>query len=137
VTDATNARAWVRRLLTDPIDGTVTSIDTRRRRFSGALATFIRLRDQVCRDPYYDAPIRDLDHLHDYAAGGPTSADNGVGLCRRGNLVDQVPGWHTSGTARHRFVVTPTGHHYKSRPPPALGPSLTTQPACHQQARAG
>jgi len=124
-------------LLTDPIDGTVTSMDTRRRRFSGALATFIRLRDQVCRNPYCDAPIRDLDHLHDYAAGGPTSADNGVGLCQRGNLVDQVPGWHAGGTSRHRFIVIPTGHRYSSRPPPALGPSLTTRQAGQRHARAG
>ena len=137
VTDANRARAWVRRLLTDPIDGTVTSMDTRRRRFSGALAVFIRLRDQVCRDPYCNAPIRDLDHLHDYANGGSTSAENGVGLCQRGNLVDQVPGWQTSGTGRHRIIVTPTGHRYESRPPPALGPSLTVGRVVHQQARAG
>jgi len=137
VEDANRARAWVRRLLTDPIDGTVTSIDPRRRRFSGALAAFIRLRDQVCRDPYCDAPIRDLDHLHDHARGGPTSAENGVGLCQRGNLVDQVPGWHIGGTARHRVIITPTGHRYESRPPPALGPSLTTELAAYRTARAG
>lgn len=136
VTEATRARAWVRRLITDPIDGTVTTIDTRRRRFSGALAVFIRLRDQVCRDPYCDAPIRDLDHLHDYAAGGPTTAQNGIGLCRRGNLVDQVPGWHITGTARDRVIVTPTGHTYQSRPPPALGPSLTAEPDTPVVARA-
>jgi hypothetical protein len=141
VTDVTNAgkaRAWVRRLLTDPVDGTVTGMDSRRRRFSGALATFVRLRDQVCRDPYCDAPIRDLDHLHDYADGGTTRAENGIGLCRRGNLVDQVPGWRITGTGRQRVIVTPTGHRYESRPPPALGPSLTSQrPATHQEARAG
>jgi hypothetical protein len=138
VTDANQARAWVRRLLTDPVNGTVTGMDSRRRRFSGALATFVRLRDQVCRDPYCDAPIRDLDHLHDYADGGTTRAENGIGLCRRGNLVDQVPGWSITGTSRHRIIVTPTGHRYESRPPPALGPSLTMQkPATHQEARAG
>jgi len=137
-TEAGRARAWVRWLITDPIDGTVTSIDTRRRRFSGALAVFIRLRDQVCRDPYCDAPIRDLDHWHDYARGGPTSAENGIGLCQRENLVDQVPGWHITGTARERVIVTPTGHRYESQPPPALGPTLTTQRAAEpQEARAG
>jgi len=137
VTAANRARAWIRRLNTDPIDGTLTSMDTRRRRFSGALATFIRLRDQVCRDPYCDAPIRDLDHLHDHAAGGPTSADNGIGLCQRGNLVDQIPGWRTTGTSRQRFVVTPTGHTYPSRPPPALGPTLTSPTTSQEEAQAG
>ncbi len=121
---ATSARVWVRRLLTDPIDDTVATIDTRRRRFDGALAVLINARDQVCRDPYCSAPIRDLDHLHTYANGGPTTADNGIGLCQRGNLVDQIPGWHTTGTAKHRVVITPTGHRYDTRPPPALGPRL-------------
>ena len=125
---ARQARAWVRRILTDPVDGTVTSIDTRRRRFSGALAVFLRLRDQNCRDPYCDAPIRDLDHIHDHARGGPTSAANGQGLCQRGNLVRDMPGWTSTGTGRHRRLTTPTGHHYDSHPPPVLGPTLTTRP---------
>jgi MOSC domain-containing protein YiiM len=60
---AAQARVWVRRLLTDPIDDTVATIDTKRRRFDGALAVLINARDQVCRDPYCNAPIRDLDHL--------------------------------------------------------------------------
>jgi len=122
---ARRARAWVRRILTDPVDGTVTSIDTRRRRFSGALAVFLRLRDQNCRDPYCDAPIRDLDHLHGHAQGGATSSANGQGLCQRGNLVREMPGWSSTGTGRHRQITTPTGHVYDSHPPPALGPSLT------------
>ncbi len=123
---ARQARAWVRRILTDPVDGTVTSIDTRRRRFSGALAVFLRLRDQHCRDPYCDAPTRDLDHIHDHARGGPTSAANGQGLCQRGNLVREMPGWSSTGTGRNRQITTPTGHHYDSHPPPALGPTLAT-----------
>ena len=135
---ATQARVWVRRLLTDPIDDTVATIDTKRRRFDGALAVLINARDQVCRDPYCTAPIRDLDHLHDHATGGATSADNGIGLCQRGNLVDQIPGWHTTGTATHRIVITPTGHRYDTRPPPALGPRLprTDKPG-EQLPRAG
>jgi hypothetical protein len=124
--EAVKARVWVRRLLTDPIDGAVATIDTRRRRFDGALAVLINARDQVCRDPFCNAPIRDLDHLHDYADGGPTTADNGVGLCQRGNLVDQIAGWATEGTAKHRVVITPTGHRYDTRPPPVLGPTLPT-----------
>ncbi len=129
------ARAWIRRVLTDPVDGTVTSIDTRRRRFSGALATFIRLRDQNCRDLYCDAPIRDLDHLHGYAGGGSTTAANGQGLCQRDNLVRELPGWTTTGTGNHRVTTTPTGHTYTSRPPPALGVSLRARPAPTPAAR--
>lgn len=115
------ARRYVRRIFTDPVDDTVAHVDTRRRRFDGPLARLIRLRDQRCRDPFCDAPIHDLDHVEPFAAGGPTSARNGQGLCRRGNLVKQLPAWSGGGDARLRLIVTPTGHAYSSRPPPALG----------------
>jgi hypothetical protein len=136
-TEAEKARVWIRRMLTDPVDGTVTDVDSRRRRFNRSAATFIRLRDQVCRDPHCDAPIRDLDHLHDYADGGRTTIDNGIGLCQRGNLVDQVPGWHIAGTSRQRIIVTPTGHRYESRPPPALGSRLPVVDRAVELPRAG
>lgn len=115
------ARRFVRRIFTDPVDDTVAHVDTRRRRFDGPLARLIRLRDQRCRDPFCSAPIHDLDHVQPFAAGGATSASNGQGLCRRGNLVKQLPGWSEAGDARLRVLVTPTGHAYSSRPPPALG----------------
>jgi Domain of unknown function (DUF222) len=57
-----NARAWVRRLLTDPLTGSVADADRRRRRFTGGLRDLIRIRDRRCRNPVCDAPIRDVDH---------------------------------------------------------------------------
>jgi Domain of unknown function (DUF222) len=124
--DGVAAATWVRRLFTDPVDDTVVRVDTRRRRFDGALARLIRFRDQVCTDPYCTAPIRHLDHVTAYRDGGPTTAANGAGLCERGNYVKDMPGWtrhvRDVGGARAIEITTPTGHRYTTTPPPALGP---------------
>jgi hypothetical protein len=82
IRDATDEdRATLRRLWTSPKDGTLTQMESKSRIFPKALARYIRTRDQTCTTEYCDAPIRQIDHIHPYAAGGPTSATNGQGLC--------------------------------------------------------
>lgn len=68
-------------------------MDTRRRFFTGSVRRFISLRDQHCRTPWCDAPIRDIDHVHRAADGGATDLTNGVGHCERFNHVREMPGW--------------------------------------------
>ncbi|HET7399408.1 MAG TPA: DUF222 domain-containing protein [Intrasporangium sp.] len=118
------ARGWLRRLFTDPVDDTIASADTRRRRFDGPLRRLIVYRDQYCRTPWCGAPIRDADHVVPYADGGPTSLANGQGLCQRCNLAKSSSGWQVTpdNTSPHRVVTTtPTGATYASSPPSALG----------------
>uniref|UniRef100_UPI0025C194DB HNH endonuclease n=1 Tax=Galactobacter sp. TaxID=2676125 RepID=UPI0025C194DB len=78
---AAQDRATLRRLWTDPKDGTLTQMESRSRFFPKGLARFIRARDQVCRTPYCGAPIRQIDHIKPHSAGGATTATNGQGLC--------------------------------------------------------
>jgi hypothetical protein len=117
------ARAWWRRLFTRPTrDGgqIVVDLDHRRRRFTGWLAELIRWRDWTCRDPFCDAPIRHLDHLHRHHDGGPTTPTNGRGVCERGNYVRELPGWTVRlvDPDTHTVITTtPTGHQYRSNPP--------------------
>jgi len=116
------ARAWWRRLFTRPTrdGGQVVDLDHRRRRFTGWLAELIRWRDWTCRDPYCDAPIRHLDHLHRHHDGGPTTPANGRGVCERGNYVRELPGWSVRlvDPDTHTVITTtPTGHRYVSNPP--------------------
>ena len=117
------ARSWWRRLFTQPTQAggqQVVDLDHRRRRFTGWLAELIRWRDWTCRDPYCDAPIRHLDHLHRHHDGGPTTPTNGRGVCERGNYVRELPGWtvHLINPDTHTVLTTtPTGHHYRSNPP--------------------
>jgi hypothetical protein len=111
-------------LFTDPATGILVDCDPRRRRFDGALARLLVYRDQRCRDPYCDAPIRHLDHITAYATGGPTTPGNGRGLCERGNHTRHMPGWTVrliDPDTQQVETTTPTGHRYRSTPSPAPG----------------
>ncbi|HEV2931108.1 MAG TPA: hypothetical protein VGW74_20700 [Propionibacteriaceae bacterium] len=81
-------RRWWRRLFTQPGGGSGMAVvggDPHRRRFDGWFAQLIQLRDQTCRDPYCEAPIRHTDHVVPCRSGGPTTLANGRGVCARGN----------------------------------------------------
>jgi hypothetical protein len=98
--------------------------DPTARRFTGWLASLIRLRDhQTCRQPFCSAQIRHLDHIRRWRDGGPTSYPNGWGLCERDNYVRELPGWkirliHAGDRGPHLVATTtPTGHTYYSRAP--------------------
>jgi hypothetical protein len=121
---SSRGRRWWRRLFTSPAGGPIVGGDRFRRRFDGSLGTLIRLRDRTCRDPYCDAPIRHLDHIHRRVDGGPSTLANGRGLCARGNYVREMPGWTATVTndGRHSHphtvtITTPTGHTYTSSAP--------------------
>ncbi len=112
-----NERVWLRRLYTSPTTGELVAMDSRARLFRNSLARFIRLRDQVCRTPWCDAPIRHVDHLMGAVNGGDTSADNGQGLCEACNYAKQAPGWAARAAPDGVTTTTPPGHTYGSSPP--------------------
>jgi hypothetical protein len=122
VTDR-RSRATLRRLYAHPRTGALVAMESRARLFPRGLAAFIELRDQRCRTPYCDAPIRHRDHAQPWADGGPTTADNGLGSCERCNYTKEVTGWRVSTdldenhTHRAEFT-TPTGSTYRSEAPP-------------------
>lgn len=114
------AAVWLRRVYTDPGTGELVGTESRRREFGDALRRVLIVRDQLCRTPWCDAPIRDGDHVVRAADGGVTSLANGQGLCAACNQAREAPGWsgwapEGAGTAVE--TVTPTGHHYRSTPP--------------------
>lgn len=115
---------WLRRLYCHPRTGELVAADSRSRLFPRSLARFIRLRDRVCRTPWCDAPVRHLDHPVPRADDGPTSEVNGQGLCEACNYAKEAPGWWarpSPGTDGHEIETTlPTGHRYRSRPPPIV-----------------
>jgi hypothetical protein len=121
------SRATLRRLYRHPGSGALVAMESRSRRFPKGLATFIGLRDQGCRTPYCDAPIRHRDHARPHRRGGATSAENGLGTCERCNYAKEAPGWRVTatvdGTGGHRAEFeTPTGMSYHSGAPPPPGP---------------
>ncbi len=123
--DAVETGGLFRRLFTDPA-GRLVAMESVQRLFPLLLALFLRRRDRFCRNPWCEAPIRHLDHVVAAEEGGPTSADNGQGLCEACNHAKQAPGWRaksrTDPDGTHVVeTTTPTGHVHESRPPP-LGP---------------
>ena len=54
-----------------PESGALVAMDSRARAFPAGLTQFIRLRDQTCRTPYCNAPIRHHDHATAHRDGGP------------------------------------------------------------------
>jgi hypothetical protein len=119
---ARDEKTWLRRLYTSPTTGQLVGMDSRARLFRNTLARFIRLRDQICRTPWCDAPIRHSDHPTPVAEGGSTDAANGQGLCEACNYAKQAPGWRArpspDGDDGHQVeTTTPTGHIYGSSPP--------------------
>jgi hypothetical protein len=127
---AEQAKVWIRRIYTAPLSGELVAMDSRRRRFPEPLRTFLVLRDQVCRTPWCDAPVRHTDHIVPAAHGGPTSAANGQGLCEACNQAKEAPGWSArptrawtsrAGPRPAVTVQTPTGHRYTSTAPEPPG----------------
>ena len=119
------AQVWVRRLYASPVDGTLVAMDSRRRAFDGKLRQFLVTRDQTCRTPWCDAPIRHADHITAAADHGTTTAANGQGLCEACNYTKALPGW-TAKTVRagprHEVITTtPTRHTVHSRAPALPG----------------
>ncbi|MEB4210034.1 HNH endonuclease [Mycobacterium sp. 94-17] len=117
------SRATLRRLYAHPGTGALVAMESRARTFPRQLAAFIGLRDQRCRTPYCDAPIRHRDHARPWADGGRTTADNGLGLCEACNYVKENAGWRVSTEVDENHThtalfTTPTGKSYRSTAPP-------------------
>ncbi len=123
------SRATLRRLYAHPRTGSLVSMESRARLFPRGLTNFIELRDQRCRTPYCDAPIRHRDHAQPWAEGGPTTVENGLGLCERCNYAKEAAGWRVSTSIDENHThtaefTTPTGRRYRSGAPPR-GPAIT------------
>ena len=120
-----NAKATLRRLYRHPESGQLVAMESRSRIFPKGLAMFIGLRDQTCRTPYCNAPIRHHDHATPDRDSGKTSALNGLGLCEACNYAKEAHGWtvttsNDNGTHTAEFA-TPTGATYRSTAPPLPG----------------
>jgi hypothetical protein len=125
VTDE-RSKATLRRLYRHPNSGALVAMESKARLFPKGLARFISIRDDTCRTPYCDAPIRHTDHARPHRRDGATTGVNGLGECAACNYAKEAPGWHvyTVGDPEGRHLaefVTPTGARHQSKAPPLLG----------------
>ena len=112
----------MQRLFCEPETGALIAMESASPLFRGELAEFLALRDRRCRSPYCNGRIRHRDHIKARAEGGPTSRDNGQGLCEACNYTKETAGWHYEAiddplVVTEVEVTTPTGHRHRSRPP--------------------
>ncbi|MCV7024558.1 DUF222 domain-containing protein [Mycolicibacterium novocastrense] len=125
---AAAAKAMLRRLYRHPVSGQLVAMESQARTFPKGLAAFIGIRDQTCRTPYCNAPIRHRDHAVPRHRAGPTSALNGLGECEACNYAKEAPGWSVVTSDRDGLhsaeFTTPTGATYRSTAPPLPGPPV-------------
>jgi hypothetical protein len=135
------AEVFVRRLFTHPHTGELVAMESRSKTFPPGLRDQLITRDQVCRTPWCDALVRHADHATAAVEGGATSEVNGQGLCEACNYAKTAPGWAAraapdSSLGAHLIETrTPTGHRYRSRPPPLPG-APPVPPGWRSRARA-
>ena len=116
------ARRWIRRLYTKPGTGQLVAMDSRRRVFTANQQHFLRLRDQSCRTPWCDAPIRHADHIHPWDHRRPDHHRQRPGPLP--GLQPRQAGPRLAGQTQPRrgdHHHTPTGHRYRSREPAPPG----------------
>jgi Domain of unknown function (DUF222) len=109
-----------RRILTDPLSGTVLDVGRTTYRPPKALADHIRTRDRTCRFPGCRHPAHrcDLDHGIPYPQG-PTSEANLCCLCRHHHRVKHHGNWTIEHGENGTITWTsPTGRQYVTRPEP-------------------
>ncbi|TQS94466.1 HNH endonuclease [Arthrobacter sp. TS-15] len=118
---------WLRRLYTAPGTGELLNMDSKARLFPPRLRRYIEARDDTCRTPFCDAPIRHIDHVVPWRSGGTTTPNNGAGLCEACNHTKENPGWNSKRVTGDKQgghtlqISTPTGHAYVSKAPPLPG----------------
>jgi len=117
-------RSTVQRYFHYPTTGALVAMESQAARFAGHLREFVALRDQTCRTPWCNAPIRHADHVQSRHAGGPTAVANGQGLCESCNHAKETPGWRQRPRLSDPLelhateITTPTGHRHSSTAPP-------------------
>lgn len=112
------AHTFIHRLYTDPDTGKLVAMDSRSRVFPSKLRKMVKFRDDVCRTPWCDAPIRHIDHAMPVNDGGETTWANASGLCESCNYAKEAQRWKHTSHADGLTVTTPTGHRYTSTDTP-------------------
>jgi hypothetical protein len=118
----------LRRLVTDPIDDHLLTIDSKQRFFRGELRDLLFTAHPRCSAPGCDRPSKQAEHVIRFADGGPTTPANGVGECQAHNLARERPGFDLRPGPAGPVWQTPSGRTYPTKRPPVLGPGALPRP---------
>ena len=109
------------RLLTDPVNGAVLSMDRRAYRPTKAMQRFLHARDKHCTFVCCSRTARhcELDHTIPWARGGPTNVVNLSCGCRKHHLFKTLGAWRLKQPEPGTAVWTsPAGRQYTTEPEP-------------------
>ncbi|ANS78770.1 protein of unknown function DUF222 [Serinicoccus hydrothermalis] len=140
--------AWpgttLHRLLTDPADGRCVERTVSRYQPDAAMRAQVTAADLLSRAPDGTLPVRDgqLDHVHEYLLGGPTSETNLQGLDTVFHALKTHKFWTAQIDATRNVTWTSLfGRHYTTRPhdyrqylAPPGGPDRKPQPSADSAA---
>jgi hypothetical protein len=112
-----------RRLLTDPLSGTLLDFGRTTYRPPAGLADFVRARDQRCVFPGCSRAAKycDLDH-NDCYPHGTTSACNLACVCKRHHKLKHETDWQLIRDGDRFIWIAPTGLQYVRKPEPLATP---------------
>lgn len=108
-----------RRVLTDPVNGSILDAESATRRLSADLEWFVRHVHKTCRGPGCNRPAAacDIDHTIPWAHDGPTRFGNLGPLHRGHHTVKHDGGWTLKQVEPGVFKWTsPTGHEITIHP---------------------
>jgi uncharacterized protein DUF222/HNH endonuclease len=108
-----------RRLITDPLSGTLLDYGRTTYQPPAGLADFVRARDVYCRAPGCRRKAADgeLDHIIAWSDGGTTSEQNLGGYCTHDHRLKHHAGWQVDAEPDGGITwTTPTGHRHTTRP---------------------
>jgi Domain of unknown function (DUF222)/HNH endonuclease len=108
-----------RRLITDPLSGTLLDYGRTTYHPPAGLADHVRARDVYCRAPgcRRKAADAELDHIVAWSDGGPTSERNLGGYCTHHHRLKHHAGWCVDADPDGGITwTTPTGHRHTTRP---------------------
>lgn len=110
------------RLLTDPVSGTILTMDPRQYRVPAALKRWLAIQQVTCDFPGCGrrAAHCDLDHTRAWADGGKTTANNLSHRCRTHHTMKHQTKWRVEKPPGARLAVwtSPTGYSREADPPP-------------------
>ena len=108
-----------RRLVTDPLSGTLLDHGRTTYHPPAGLADHVRARDVYCRAPgcRKRAADAELDHVIAWSDGGATSEQNLRGYCTHHHLLKgNAPGWRVQAHPDGALTwTTPTGHQHTTQ----------------------
>ncbi|HEX5495532.1 MAG TPA: DUF222 domain-containing protein [Mycobacteriales bacterium] len=106
-----------KRLVTDPVDGSLIEHTRTTYRPPAALDDFVRARDHTCRFPgcQHSAQHGDLDHTIPWPKG-PTTPGNLGALCRHHHRLKHHTPWRLTQTHGRFHWTSPTSRHYTTEP---------------------